>query len=825
MAERRLPPIRAVKSVAAQAQVTVDTDAPFTQIAGLFDNLADVANASLNQSVVQKAQEKAATDLRNNPQGVPALQAGTSLAASTYNTTAKQLYAVQNDSETMAHMSGLEVEFEANPAGYREASDAYLQSKIKSTGDFDPAQALRLQAKFSLLQETTLPKLQKQADNKLAERQQAELNLFGQATQNTVDSVTPLMFDPNHSEKVTRQLAMLGQNLQSTMTSAIDPRTQEPKFTPAEVDAALRSFWSNATEDGLLSQIPRLSDEDLIDWQEKMTNDSFTMKFFSDEGSADISLSKIMTADKRRFLLGQVERQISARGSASTEVSFQQKVDFRQGMDDALVVLGNGGSPEIPTAEQAQAMGITPSGYTTFLENVNVAQNENEAKYLNYNNTPVQIQNEIRSLESALGKGDTSGSQAMQIKIDSLTEEAETRAEALLGKGNGVEYIFDNNPAMVEIFKKFDAGEISFSEYSGALNVEFDRLGVPKESRDYLPDESLQLIASQFKLNQDFTDSNEETMGTYGDELWAFVQRLREDFGDSFFGVSNQLFRDEKIPKDYQAMMFANPQDVNGLREFGDAIANYELLKKDIKPSEIASIRKLAKDAVSQIKESLPSGQSGTLRVMDTIVNSIEKLTLHKMNNGKSKQEAVKEATKLFTDPFNFIPARNESIVAVPVFRKDSQGNPVRRSDSEMKFITKGINLLDQISQGLSSNIEFFSTLTLKPNQKLEDAQEDYNTRVIAMGQWKSTADGLKVRLYEPGGIPVQYKGADGGIRMVEVSYDEVGNLGATRVPISRTIGGRTTTTAPKAVIDSWLEQWLEKDLLRKTDNFVGGEE
>jgi len=832
MADRRVPQIRPTKSVAAQAQVTVDTSAPFTQIAGLFGNLADVANESLTQSVIQKAQERAATDLRTNPQGVPAIRAGTSIAATTYNTTAKQLYAVQNDSETMAHMSGLEIKFEANPAGYKEASDAYLQSKIKSTGDFDPAQAIRLQAKFSLLQETTLPKLQEQAEIKLAEKQNADLELFGQATQNTVESITPLMFDPNHSEKVTRQLAMLGQNLHSTMTSAIDPRTQEPKFTPAEVDEALRGFWSNATEDGLLSQIPRLSDEDLIDWQKKMTDDSFSMKFFSDEGSADIPLSKIMSADKRRGLLSQIETQIRRRQSLQEGVSYQAKIAFLRRMDDNLTYVGNNGfsgSDEI-NSEQAQVHGVTPSGMKSYLKGLEKANAGFRAKQLVIYSEAGEADVELRSLEKAQQKGGVEGSAFVQVTVEEGRKALAVENEAIHGVGNGAQYFNDALPGMDDLYLEVQAGRVDSSEYFNALDNWYDKKAVALGNRDYLPEAGIQALADSFPSSIDFDEATGGELGTFGDSLVSFNQKLRGDFGTKFFGIVNQLFRDNKIPRDHAAMMFADPNNAQGMRNFGNAVTEFESFKDNaiFDKATKDDIRVKVEDGLVDLRASFPFGQSGVERAMDTYADSMEKLTMYNMTQGMSKEDALTNAQEVFLGQFHFIDAGNNSIIQIPSAKED--GSP--RVDSELASFSRGVKRLDSINQRFISDIKFFSTLNVKEGQQTGDVDEVFNERVVTQGQWKGLPDGKSVRLYEAGGAPIFYVGTDGGVRTFDVPLGQLEKLGEPITPQARVVVSISAPLAQilpqaeereQANINIWLNEFLELDLNRKPLFFVEG--
>lgn len=836
MAEREIPQTRATKSVAAQAQVTVDPTAPFTQVAGLFDNLADVANESANQSTIKLAQEKAAQDLRNNPEGVPALRAGTSIAASTYNNTAKQLYSVQNDSETMAHMLGLKNQFEANPAGYKEASDAYLQSKIKSTESFDPAQAVRLQAKFSLLQETTIPDLQEQAEEKLAEQQKQDLDLFNQATQHTVESVVNRMFDPNHSEKVTRQLAMMGQNLHATMTGAIDPQTQEPLFSPAQIDARLRTFWEDATEDGLLAQIPRLSDEELLDWQNKMSDDTFTTKFFSEEGSADIELNKIMSADKRRGLLSRIETQIRQRNSLQEGASYQAKIAFLRRMEDNVAYVENNGfsGADDINLEESKFFGVSPSAMKSYLGKLETANAKYRAKNLIIFSEAGMADAELRELEKTQQLGGVEGSAFLKTNTEEGRKALAVENEALHGSGNGAQYFNDNLPQLDNLYLEVQAGKVDSNVYFEELDNWYDKKGVSPSNRDYLPEAGINALAESFPSSIDFDKATGGELGTSGDAMAGFTQKLRTDLGSKFYGIVNQLFRDNKIPRDHAAMIFANPNDTQGMRDFGNAITEFEHFQDNtmFDDSTMDDIRTKVETELEDLRASFPFGQSGVERAMDTYADSMEKLTMYYMTRpGMNQDDAIENAKEVFLGQFEFIDAGNESTIQFPKLKEDGSV----RTDSELGALSLGIKRLDSINQNLFADIKFYSTLDVKEGQQIGDVDEVFNERVVTQGQWKGLPDGKSLRLYEEGGAPIFYVGADGGVRTLDIPLDQVSQLGEkaitpTRITVSTSAPLVTSDTdkaiaRERGVTNTWLNDFLELDLNRKPLFFVEGEE
>lgn len=800
MAERIIRQARPTKSVAPQAQISIDPSAPASQASSLFDTLAGAAHDSADKSAARVAEEKAASDLANNPGGVPIKKTGTSLSAQIYNRTATSIYGIQNDSEINQHMAGLEVQFEGDPAGYREASDAFLGSRINQMATFDQGLAVKTKAKFDLLQTITIPKLQEQAEKKLSEQQRDAIDLQTTTTGFTIESQVWGMFDPEHSAEVVPLIGMQISDLTSTMAGAIDPATGERRFSDEDVLSKTRELWENATYEGLVSRMPKLTDAELNDWQDKMSEDSFQTLFFTPEsGAVTVPLNQMLPSATRRGLLANIGREISRREAENTTKVVGQRMAYDRHIEDldAEARANGAGGVVYPPIEQALSVGITETTYGNGLKRFEQAQTKFFIDDFVAKAVPGVSESNLEELNETLRGG---GAQSAEIEFarDSMLSATEHKRQMLSGGGNGAQYIVDAFPEIADAHDEMLKGNLDRETLNKSFENYYIQQEVAPTRRKYLTDADLSVLDNSFEAASSFVPDGQDEVGAYGEAVGFWVDAFSEEFGEFTNPAANQLAQEGKFNSDYLAMQYLDANNPEARQEFSRALTAKLDLKERFTAAETNDTKELIRNSekVQGLIASFPQGKTGVLGFQNNLEDAMVLQAQYHMSQGSTEKEAVALAEEAFLGAVTIIEAPNQSNVRLP---KNLQITPGQ--------FRRG---LTQLPAALDT-LDIVTPLLVKEGQDPAQVDEIYREELFRGGQWRSDDEDKFVQFFEPNGTPVQIKGSDGQPQPLKIPMEVVAEIGKVGL-------GRVPSGGPGA---GFFKQQLEKEDAARTQKLV----
>lgn len=814
MADRQIPVVTTPTSqaqVQPLAQVRVDTSSLSQAIGGIFRTAADAASQAADISAVRAAQEQAALDIRNNPDGVPALRPGTSIRAQNYNKTAQDLFQLRLDSQATQQFNGLENTHEGNPAGYQEATNAYLQGVLAQTDSFDPALSVRIQAKYGQIQAAGIRKLQKQADAQIAAEHVDQLELSSNQLLSEADELSASLYDMSEGAESLERMGHLFEELRTNL-NAVNPLTGERYVPESQAIQALEGLQERVTFFGLTAEIRR-SDDDMLElMKNQIETQGFGILIFdedSDSALVELSLEAVLSPEKIGNLLGKIDEEQRSRRMSATKLAFGVESAMRSRLEDVNAQIEISGVGEIPSVQEMASSGFSESQVFSALKSFDQSKLNHRVKSIASTSVPGEMELLIRRAESIQEEGGDSAAEASRF-VSAMEEQRAQKIKAFSGEGRGVgsnaaDWQRNHVPAVQEAFASLTAGASSLTEYYSVLDNEYDAQRTPQQDRKYLTEAEAKKLGGTFPSRDVFMDLKpDDPLGTFGEGIAQAARNLREEFGPTgkLFSVTNQLFQGSGLPLSTMTILQIPENDFQAQNDYANALDR----SADIKDLVTSDMRNRIKEEIPEALEdfltSLVPSQSGTFGVLRGIRDGIEMIAADKMvlDPSLSEEEAVAVGAKLFLSQYDFISLNRGSSLRVDVTRPFSKLKLQRGANQVPAMILSG-----EIST-------LISTFGVKDKQEISDSEAAYSTFIGRGGSMKTLSnDENLVGMFAPDGSPVHYEGEDGGIRMLTFTLDELEELGGL-VP-----GRSTFTMTAQFAPVSALRQIREQDVATET--------
>lgn len=774
MVKRIIPEEVATVGRTAEAQVNINPAAAHSKMASMFSGFANDAQNEADVAAQAAAQEKAAQDLQQNPDGVPSLMPGQTITSQAYNTTAKNLYAVRADTQIQMQLNQLAQQHKDSPASFAQLSREFLDSWAAQLNQVDPAMAIKARGKYDLLVSNIMPELQFNADEKLLGEIKEGHAQSNQVLGQTIQSHVSRLYDKNDDGTALSSIGVMLADFETQLRTSLNPHDGTLLKTSSEVDAIMKEKWSYVTEEGLFSQIPKLSDEELTTWSDTILSDSFEAKFHVPEtGSINIPLSAVMESERRRMLLGSVEQEQRQRNSSSQKESFAQQVAIENMMKDHQAQAKNTGQVLNQfSSETAEVLGLTAKQFVAYTDGILQNATQFHTEHTVAGMSPVD---ELMA-ENALRQGtEVGGEQAHEFDVSATSFESARilKENALFGDDNGVEYIIKFDPEVRDKLKGNLNGELPFEEYANSIDQYYARNSVPTTKRDYLIQEQVNMWVAQIPRTQDFDLNPKPDEPHYSGALLGVVEELQRTYGNRVPAVLAQLDKTGTVPKKTLDIFRIPASNVNARINFAQAISEEAEFKTILGITKTNEIKDAVSGQMADFMQSIPQGQDGKLRMLGQYNEAMAlQAQFYVVNEGMDTEDAVERATEDFIGAFDLIPS---SRGGVPSFVRITAENEAERS-----AMVQGVDALNKsLSRISNSAFNLFpqqSGFVQKEHQSAEDLKTAFEQGVRNQGVWRTSSDGTHVKLFYRG-VPVHTVGDNGGVREIEVPIEMLSGL------------------------------------------------
>lgn len=818
MADRQLPSVTTPTSqaqVQPLAQVRVDTSSISQAIGGIFRTAADAAHQAADISAARAAQEQAALDIRDNPDGVPALRPGTSIRAQNYNKTARDLFSLKLDSQATQQFNALEEEHSGNPAVYQESTNAYLQGVLAKTDSFDPALSIKVQAKYEQIQAAGIRKLQKQAAIQIAAEHVDQLELSSNLLLNEADELSASLYDMSEGAESLERMGQLFEELRTNL-NAVNPLTGERYVPESEAVEALKNLQERVTFFGLIAEIRR-SDDDMLDlMKDQIETQGFGILIYdenSDSALVELQLEAVLSPEKIGNLLSKIDEEQRSRRMEATKLAFGIESAMKSRLEDVNAQAELTGSGEFPSIQELVASNFSESQVFSAAKSYDQAKMNHRAKSIASTSVPGEMELLIQRAESIQEEGGDSAAEASQF-VSAMEEQRTQKIKAFSGEGRGVgsnaaDWMRNHVPAVQDAFSSLGAGASSLAEYYGVLDNEYDAQQTPQQDRKYLTEDEARKLGGTFPSRDIFMDLKpDDPLGTFGEGIAQAARTLRTEFGPTgkLFSVTNQLFQGSGLPLSTMTILQIPENDFQAQNDYANALDRSTDIK-DLVTSDMRNrIKEEIPEALEDFMTSLVPSQSGTSGVLRGMREGIEMFAADKMilDPSLSEEEAVAAGTQLFLSQYDFVPLRRGSSLRVDITRPFSKLKLQRGSNHVSTMIVSG---------DISALI---STFGVKDKQEVSDSEAAYSVFIGRGGALKTLSqDENTVGVFAPDGSQTLYEGEDGGIRALTFTLDELEELGGL-IP-SKSILAATAQFAPVSALrqireqDVAIELWLKK--------------
>jgi len=791
MVDRIIPEDQQTIGRTAQAQMNIDPSAPHMKLANVFSNLASQAQDSADKTAVAVAEEKAAQDLSQHPEGIPSLQKGTSLSADAYNTTAKNLYAVRSDTAMQSHLNQLAIDHKDDPTSYEEASREFVGTWVSQINQVDQAMGLQFKAKYDLVTSNMMPDIQHNANVKLlGEIEQghadAEVTL-GQ----TIEANVSQLYNKDDDGKALSTISVLMDNYEFQLRTSLNPVTNELLYDSAAVDDIMKNKWGTITEEGLLTQIHKLSPKELNDWYKNLSDNTFQAKFYVPmEGAIDVPLSSLMDSPRRRHLLNQVDQEIRSRQLGAEGLSYAQKVALKGRMrDNEAEALNTGGIAQERSISMVEAenLGLTPTQYESYKNKVFT-----NTQTFNINQTiatspPLNVELFGSEIYAKSAEG---GASANELNITrKLYDEAVQNKKLILeGDGNSLPYVLQYNPHIREIYGGVVAGDVPQGQFIDAVKTYYDIQGVPKTKRDFLSPGELLEWRKKFPDIREFDTNVKPDEPHYSAMLMGAVQSLHEVYGEDTASIGAQLSRQGDIDSKALSILRLPEDNINARRKYAQSLGQ----EKELIALHSTKVKEAIKDQINEdmvaFEQSIPPGQDGKLTMFREYREAI---SIHAMgymtDEGMPMNKAIEKAEADFIGGFNLVDTSNGGTASFTRITPED--------DNERKALISGIKVTHRALQMRDlSELNFYpqnSGFTTKDFQTQEELKKVFEKNIRTNGVLRTTSDGEFVKLYLDGS-PVFVMGDQRGLREFSIPIDMFKSIPKVSEGIDLTSGGST---------------------------------
>lgn len=410
MAEREIPTVTTPTTqsqVQPLAQVRVNTSPVAAVLGGIFSDLAEKANDSADLAAARAAQEAAALDIRNSPDGVPTLRPGTGIRAQNYNKTAKTLSLLKIDSQTTQHFLSLEEEYEGNPAGYKEATTAFLNGVLSKTDTIDPALSIRLKAKFGQIQAKGIRELTSQAEEELVAQHVDELELSSGLLIAEANRLSASIYDTSNNSEDLERMGQIFEELSANLAEG-NPLTGKRYISEAEGAIQLRALQDKITFYGLVAEVRRSDDDMLEDMKNQIETQVYEILVWDEASESQllrIPLEAVLSPERIDTLLGKINEEQRSRRAGAVKIAFGVKSAMKDRLDDgnAQVEVSGVGDP-MPSGEELEAAGFTEDQIRTADNDRETAHYKYQAKSFAANARPGEMEAELERLEGLQGE-------------------------------------------------------------------------------------------------------------------------------------------------------------------------------------------------------------------------------------------------------------------------------------------------------------------------------------------------------------------------------------------------------------------------------------
>jgi hypothetical protein len=774
MVDRIAPGKQASLGGIAQAQMTVDTGSSQAKIAGIFSDLAVRANDSADLSAEASAEEQAARDLRNNPDGIPPLRGGQSIRAQAYNTTTKNLYSIRADTQMQGHLNQLAVTHKADPASYAKLSKEYIDSFVSQADQVDPSIAIQMKAKFELLTSNKIPELQINADEKLlGDIRQGHADAEVTLAQ-TIESNVSRLYDPSDDGMALNSISVLMSDYERQLRTSLNPHDGSPIYDSDTVDNIMHEKWGYITQEGLLTRIPKLNNKELMDWQEKIGDDTFQAKFYTPQtGGVDVPLNMLLDSKDRRSLLNQVEQEIRQRASLTDKQSFAQQVQIQNMIQDHIAQAANKGTVDGRfSMEQAEALGLSAKEFVAYNNSVDEGVSQfvmNESVALASPHEELAGGNILRNAASQ------EGDQAHEVRRDRETfdKAVDEKRLALHGDGNSLEYVIKYDKNVRGEMVKFLNGEIEFEQYAQTVDNYYERNNVPATKRDYLLQQDVDAWNRKFPQVKGFDLDPALDEPHYSAALLGTVNAIQNTYGARTASVVAQLDKQGDIPNKTLGIFRIPQENLNARLSFAHAIGEEKEINNLVPKVTQDEVELSIEEDITEFIQSVTPGQDGKFTMFRQYKEAMALQAKYYMtNDGTPQKESIERAVKDFIGDFTLVDTSHGGIAS---FVRISPEN-----DVEKKKMTEGIKSLTKATKEIStSSLNLYPPLSgfqNKENQSNTDMQEAFEYGVATQGVWRTTSDGTHVKLYYQG-APVHTIGTNRGVREVVVPIHMLSTL------------------------------------------------
>jgi hypothetical protein len=793
MMSRRIPEKQPTQGRVAEAQISVDSSAHHSQIAGMFGAFAKEANRVADAQAVDAAKKKAAQDLQQNPNGIPALQKGQTISAQAYNATTKNLYDMQADANIQSTLLQFADEHKESPLEYEKVSREYLNTWAGKLNQVDPALAVKAQAKYGMMVENMKLSIQENADARKVKDMTDASNALEVIVDNSLEQNIGRMYHKDDDGVSISVIETLLSDYARHLRTQFHPKTGEPLHSEAKVAAYVRNKKEYATEQGLRAQLPRLNNSELKNWHDKLREDKFMVKAYNPEkdGGVDVNLNTLLDADRKNMLLNSVEQEMSSRMSGAQQFSYAHKIAQEDLIADHLAQAKNSG--EVPggmaSAEYAEANGWAPGKYVNYRNAVEKHMTEFKVNSLVYQLSPAQEAAVFSEAETLAANGGNLAAEA-DVGLEALISASASKKAALEGNGNTMSSIHryvpgvkDQHADYVELAVKVSQEGASeedlvnaskaFEDYATTLDNFYGINNVPRNMRQYLTPAEERDWLSRFPNQTEFSTDPKPDEPHYGAAIVGWVQGIEQQYGHRTASVVRQLKQgDVNIPERALDILRVPKFNINGRINFGEAIADQKNLRNFFGVAKTKDIEDKVSVGLEEFIQSIPPGQAGRMTVTNDYRESISLLTQHYIHTGDSEDKAIERAIGDFTGVFKMVDTSRGGVTS---FVRITTDDP-----DEEEAMRVGIqNLHDAVSLFEDSDLEFYplgSGVSQKDFQTRENYLSGFADGVTKQAVLRTTSDGEHVQLYYLN-TPVQVVGKDRGVREFKVPVGSIASI------------------------------------------------